>query len=115
MQVIPCNFLKDPQNEDFTILVAGIPLGDVSHHEIEIVDEGRHVHELGGHGWNLLVAELNLVAGTRVIFTNLLNNTLSLMPFDESGMEMQSELVDRMPLNWRKPFKRSSIDDGTLI
>ena len=115
LKVIPCHFLKEPKNEDFTVLVAGVPLAALTHREIELVEEKKHVHELGGQGWSFLVHELGLIGGTRVILTNILNNTLSLMPFDESGMEMRSEIVPRMELNWRKPFKRSPIDDGMLM
>lgn len=94
--------------------MAGIPVGEVTHREIEILDEDRHIHELGGIGWNVLVENEHLIDATKVVFTNLLNNTVSLMPFADSGMELRSENVPRMPLNWRKPFMRSPIDEGLL-
>lgn len=73
------------------------------------------MHEFGGHGWNVLVHDENLFAGTRVVFTNLLNNTLSLMPFAENGLMMRSELVQRMELNRTRPFMRNPVDEGMLI
>ena len=115
MQVIPCNFLSNTDNQQFNILVDGVPAAVVTHREIEILDENRQIHEFGGHGWNVLVQAEHLIAGTRVVFTNLLNNAISLMPFDVSGLEMRSERVPRMPLNWTKPFMRSPIDEGILI
>ena len=115
MKVIPCGFLTQHGNKEFQIVVDGVPLAIMAHREIELPEEDRHVHEFGVKGWNMLVQEFNLDAGTRIIFTNLLNNTLSLMPFDESGFEMRSEIVPRMPLNWKKPFMRSPIDEGMLM
>lgn len=92
-----------------------MPVAAITHRQIEILEENRHVHEFGGHGWNVLVHDENLFAGTRVVFTNLLNNTLSLMPFAENGLMMRSELVQRMELNRTRPFMRNPIDEGMLI
>lgn len=115
MKVIPCNFLTNTVVDEFQVLVSNAPAGEVTHREVQIIDENRHVHEFGGPGWIALLHDLNLNAGTRVVYTNLLNNTVSLMPFDESGLEMRSEVVPRQQLNRRKPFKRSSIDDGMRV
>ncbi|GJZ61797.1 hypothetical protein Tco_0617934 [Tanacetum coccineum] len=48
--------------------------------------------------------------GNRLVFTNLLNNSVSMMPFADSGLGLRFERVPRMPLNHRLTFIRSPID-----
>ena len=87
----------------------------MSHCEIEILDENRVIHVFGGQGWDILTTVENLVVGRRVVFTNLLNNSVSIMPFGGNGLVLRHERVERMVLNWRKPFVKSLIDKGMLI
>ena len=94
------------------MLVSGVLVSTFTHREINIVDEDRDVNVFGGEGWHTLIEHENLVAGTKLVLTNLLNNTVSLMPFLPSGLEMRHEVVERMPLNFRKPFVKSPIDKG---
>nr|GEV75859.1 integrase, catalytic region, zinc finger, CCHC-type, peptidase aspartic, catalytic [Tanacetum cinerariifolium] len=68
-----------------------------------------------GQGWNILVAVENLRVGTKLIFTNLLNNIVSLVPFDDSGIALRSENVPRMPLNQQRPFVKSACDKDKRI
>ena len=85
----------------------------MTHHKIDIVDEGEpapHIHVFAGHDWMNLIAAENIIPGTIMVFTNLLNNSVSLMPFDEAGFQMHQEPVDRMPVNWRKPFVLSPVE-----
>ena len=95
--------------------MTGVLVATVTHREIEIVDEKRVIDVFGGQGWNILTTVENLVVGRRVVFTNLLNNSVSIMPFGDNGLELRHERVERMVLNWRKPFVKSLIDDGMLI
>ena len=86
----------------------------VTHRKIDLLDEQRHVHVFSGQGWHVLVHVQNLLAGSKMVFTNLLNNQVAMMPFDDTGMEMRHDRVERMPLNWRKPFIRVREDKGNL-
>ncbi|GJU30746.1 hypothetical protein Tco_1174335 [Tanacetum coccineum] len=53
---------------------------------------------------------VNNQVGNRLVLTNLLNNTVSIMPFADSGLGLRVERVPRMPLNALVPFIRSPID-----
>lgn len=86
----------------------------VTYRQIRLVDEERDVNVFSGQGWNVLVHVENLLAGRKLVFTNLLNNQVSMMPFGETGMEMRHDRVERMPLNFRKPFIRVRPDKGNL-
>ncbi|GJY83145.1 hypothetical protein Tco_0496521 [Tanacetum coccineum] len=48
----------------------------------------------------------------RLVFTNLLNNSVSMMPFADSGLGLQFERIPCMPLDHLVPFIRSPIDKG---
>nr|GEW97186.1 DNA-binding pseudobarrel domain-containing protein [Tanacetum cinerariifolium] len=61
-------------------------------------------------GWNILAEVENLEVGTKMIFTNLLNNTVLLVPFDDSGIALRLENVPRMPLNQQRSFVKSPCD-----
>ena len=74
-----------------------------------------HVHVFGGQGWMQLIQGEHIEIGTRMVFTNLLNNRLSLMPFDASGLHMCDEVVERMPLDWRKPYVISVLDTKGML
>ncbi|GKC09198.1 hypothetical protein Tco_1000808 [Tanacetum coccineum] len=50
------------------------------------------------------------VLGSRLVFTNLLNNCISMIPFADSGLGLRFERVLRMPLNGLAPFVVSPID-----
>ena len=95
--------------------MCGVLVATVTLRKIKIGDEGLRVHVFGGQGWQILLHHENLVVGTKLVFTNLLNNTLSLMPFLPSGLEMHHEVVERTVLSWRKPFVISSIDKGLIL
>ena len=110
-QPIPSGFLTNTHDSQFRVYVTGVLVATVTHREIEILDENRVIHVFGGQGWNILTTVENLVVGRRVVFTNLLNNSVSIMPFGGNGLELRHERV----LNWRNPFVKSSIDNGMLI
>ena len=113
-QPIPNGFLTNTDNSQFEVLVGGEVVATVTHREITIVDENRDVQMFRGQGWRTLVQLENIVAGTRVVLTNLLNNSVSLMPFLPSGLEMHHDVVERMVLNCRRPFMKSPVDEGLL-
>ncbi|GKC57093.1 hypothetical protein Tco_1084691, partial [Tanacetum coccineum] len=48
--------------------------------------------------------------GNKMVFTNLLNNNVSLVSFDDSGIALRLENVPRMPLNQDIPFVRGPHD-----
>ena len=50
-----------------------------------------------------------------MVFTNLMNNRLSLMPFDLEGLNMRDEVVERMALDWRKPYVISVLDTKGML
>ena len=86
----------------------------VTYREIHLPDEERVVNVFSGQGWNVLVYVEKLLAGMKLVFTNLLNNQVSMMPFGETGMELRHDWVERMPLNGSKPFIRVRPEKGEL-
>lgn len=103
------------QNNQFRVLVSGLLVATVTRREITMVDEDRNVNVFGGQGWNILVHVENLVAGTRLVFTNLLNNNLMMMPFQPSGWEWRHDVVERMVLNSQKRFIMPPAETGLLM
>ena len=86
----------------------------VTYREIHLPDEERVLNVFTGQGWNVLVYVEKLLAGMKLVFTNLLNNQVSMMPFGETGMELRHDWVERMPLNGSKPFIRVRPEKGEL-
>ena len=111
MQVIPRGFWLTSGNPHFRVLVGGIEVATVTRREIHIVEEVTYnVHVFEQQGWQQLIEGENMVPGTRMVFTNLLDNSLALMPFDENGLATRHEVVERMVLNGLKPFVKSPVD-----
>lgn len=99
------------ENPRYRVLIGGNEVATVTHHKVDVVDEDveegaevPHVDVFLGHDWLQLIGAEHIVPGTRMVFTNLLNNSFSLMPFDEAGFQMRHEPVARMEVYWRKPF-----------
>ena len=97
-------------------MVGGIEVASVSLRKVDIVEKDVYnVHVFGGPGWQQLIEVQKMVQGTRMVFTDLFNNTLSLMVFDENGLGTCNEVVERMELNDLKPFVKSPVETkGTL-
>ena len=87
----------------------------MTHRLINQPAENIHGHVFGGQGWHALVEVEHLLNGMRLVFTNILNNSVSMMPFDASGFELRSEIAERLFLNEDNPFMRNPIDKGMLI
>ncbi|GJW93740.1 RNA-directed DNA polymerase, eukaryota [Tanacetum coccineum] len=64
-----------------------------------------------GQGWHILVYVERIKVGSRLVFTNLLNNSISMIPFADSVLGLRFERVPRMPLNGIAPFVVSPIDN----
>ncbi|GKA70181.1 hypothetical protein Tco_0776245 [Tanacetum coccineum] len=72
--------------------------------------QNRHGHVLSRQGWHILVYVERIQVGIRLMFTNLLNNCISMIPFADSGLGLRFERVPRMPLNGHALFVISPID-----
>ncbi|GJU71837.1 hypothetical protein Tco_1263242 [Tanacetum coccineum] len=90
-------------------MVSGIHVSTVTQ-RIIVLPRNRRGHVFSGHEWNILVMVENLQVGNKMVFTNLLNNTVSLVSFDDSGIALRLENVPRMPLNQDLPFDRGPHD-----
>ncbi|GJZ33004.1 carotenoid 9,10(9',10')-cleavage dioxygenase 1-like protein [Tanacetum coccineum] len=62
-------------------------------------------------GWHVLVYVERIEVGSRLVFSNLINNSISMIPFADSGLGLRFEMVPRMPLNGLAPFVVSPIDN----
>ena len=108
--------MLDSGNPQYRVLVGGMEVATVTDLEIEIVEEVTYtVHVFERQGWQQLTEVQNMVRGTRMVFTNLLNNSLSLMPFDENGLGTRHEVCERMVLNYLKLFVKSPVDTKGLL
>nr|GFC64176.1 hypothetical protein [Tanacetum cinerariifolium] len=75
------------------------------------VAQNRHGYVLSGQGWHILVYVERIEVGSRLVFTNFLNNFISVIPFADSGLGLRFERVPRMSLNGLAPFVVSPIDN----
>ena len=108
--------MVDNDNPEYRVLVGGIEVATVTCFKVEIEDENTfNVHVFGGPGWQQLIQSENIVPGTRTVFTNLWNNRLSLMVFDGDGFGTRHEVVERMELNYLKPFVKSPVETKGML
>ncbi|GJR75461.1 RNA-directed DNA polymerase, eukaryota [Tanacetum coccineum] len=107
--ILPFEFLPNLQNNQVAVMVSGIRVSTVTQRTL-VLPRKRQGHVFSGHGWNILVAVENLQIGTKIVFTNLLNNTVLLVPFDDSGIALSLENVPTMPLNQDILFVRRPHD-----
>lgn len=99
---------------EVNIMVGNVLASTVTWRLVEI-NANRHGHVFSGAGWNALVAAENLEPGNRLVFTNLLNNQVSMMPFADNGIGLRLERVERFELSDETPFWRSPIDEGISL
>ncbi|GJY25312.1 hypothetical protein Tco_0400038 [Tanacetum coccineum] len=112
--ILPYQFLPNLEHNQAAVMVSGICVSTMT--QRRVVSPGdRRGHVFSGSGWNILAEVENLEFGTKMIFTNLLNNTVSLVPFDDSGIALRLENVPRMPLNQQRSLVKSPCDKGILI
>lgn len=108
--------MVENDNPQYRILVGGTEVATVTRSKVEIEDEKVYnVHVFGGPGWKQLIQSQNIVPGTRMVFTNLWNNRLSLMVFDGDGFGTRHEVVQRMELNYLKPFVKSPVETKGML
>ena len=102
--------MLDSGNPQYRVLVGGMQVATVT--DLEIVG-GMHVFER--QGWQQLTEVQNMVRGTKMVFTNLLNNSLSLMTFDDNGLGTHHEVCERIVPNDLKPFVKNPADTKGLL
>ncbi|GJR79133.1 hypothetical protein Tco_0149918 [Tanacetum coccineum] len=112
--ILPYQFLANLEHNHVAVMVSGIRVSTVTQRRV-VLPGDRCGHVFTGHGWNILAAVENLGVGTKLIFTNLLNNTVSLVLFDDSDIALRSENVPRMPLNQQCLFVKSPCDKDKRI
>ena len=107
--------MLDSGNPEYRVLVGGMQVATVTDLEIVIVEEDTYsVHVFERQGWQQLTELQNMVRGTRMVFTNLLNNSLSLMTFDDNGLGTHHEVCERMVPNDLKQFVKNQADTKGL-
>lgn len=115
-QFIPWGFLPNDGTSEFRVIVAGMEVATVTRLKVKIVEEGTfNAHRFGGPGWQHLLKVENIVPVTRMVFTKLVNNSLSLMIFDGNGLGKREEVVERMVLNELKPFVKSPVEKKGML
>ncbi|GJS46192.1 hypothetical protein Tco_0596313 [Tanacetum coccineum] len=106
---LPSEFLKHIVNNQVRVMVSNVVASTVTKLRVAL-SNNRYGHIFAGLGWNIFAVIEHLQVGNRLVLTNLLNNTVSIMPFADSGLGLRVERVPRMPLNALVPFIRSPID-----
>ncbi|GJT30850.1 hypothetical protein Tco_0911125 [Tanacetum coccineum] len=91
------------------VMVSGIRVSTVTQRRVDLPGD-RLGHVFSGQGCHILAQVENLEVGKKLIFTNLLNNTVSMVSFNDSGIALRVENVPRMPLNQQRPFVKSPAD-----
>lgn len=115
-QFIPWGFLPNDGTSEFRVIVAGMEVATVTRLKVKIVEECTfNAHRFGGPGWQHLLKVENIVPVTRMVFTKLVNNSLSLMIFDGNGLGKREEVVERMVLNELKPFVKSPVEKKGML
>ncbi|GJT43115.1 hypothetical protein Tco_0951830, partial [Tanacetum coccineum] len=107
--VLPYQFLVNLEHNRVGVMVSGIRVSTVIQRIVDLLDD-RRGHMFSGQGWHILAQVKNLEVGTKLIFTNLLNNIVSMLPFDDSGIALRVENVSRMLLNQQRSFVKSPAD-----
>nr|GEX33320.1 DNA-binding pseudobarrel domain-containing protein [Tanacetum cinerariifolium] len=102
-------FLVNLEHNRLGVMVSGIRVSTVTQHRVDLPGD-RRGHVLYGQEWSILAQVQNLKVGTKLVFKNLLNNTVSLVPLDDSGIALVVENVPRMALNEKRPFVKSPTD-----
>ncbi|GJR68273.1 putative reverse transcriptase domain-containing protein [Tanacetum coccineum] len=107
--VLPYQFLVNLEHNRVGVMVSVIRVSTVTRHTVDLPGD-RRGHVFSRQGWYILTQVENLEVRTKLIFTNLLNNTVSMVPFNDSGIALRVENVPRMPLNQQRPFVKSLVD-----
>ena len=115
-QFIPWGFLPNDGTSEFRVIVAGMEVATVTRLKVKIVEECTfNAHRFEGPGWQHLLKVENIVPVTRMVFTKLVNNSLSLMIFDGNRLGKSEEFVERMVLNELKPFVKSPLEKKGML
>ncbi|GJW32675.1 hypothetical protein Tco_0052707, partial [Tanacetum coccineum] len=112
--IIPALFFPNIVTNQVRFMVSGLLTSTVIMHRVRVA-QNRHRYVLSGQGWHILVYVERIEVGSRLVFTNLLNNSISMITFADSVLGLRFERVPRMPLNGIALFVVSPIDNGTLI
>lgn len=105
--LIPQQFM--PQIKRVRVMVSGWLAATVTQNRIALPGN-THGYVFSGVGWDLLVFLEGLKVGSRMVFTEIGEGTVSMISFADDGLGMRLENIPRVILNDEKPFKKSCID-----
>ncbi|GJV31199.1 hypothetical protein Tco_1391599 [Tanacetum coccineum] len=108
-QILSAQFFPNLVNNRVRVMVSDLLTSTVTLRLVPLA-QNRRGHVLSGQGWHILVYVKSIQVGNRRVFTNLLNNCISMIPFTDSGLGLRFERVIRMPLNGRVSFVINPID-----
>ncbi|GJT67977.1 hypothetical protein Tco_1019457 [Tanacetum coccineum] len=108
--IIPAHFFPNLVTKQVRVMVSDLLTSTVIMRQVRVAPN-RHGYVLSGQGWHILVYVERIKVGSRLVFTNLVNNSISMIPFADSGLGLRFERVPRMPLNGLDPFVVSPIDN----
>nr|GEU28609.1 ribonuclease H-like domain, reverse transcriptase, RNA-dependent DNA polymerase [Tanacetum cinerariifolium] len=109
--IISTYFFPNHVTNQVRVMVSDLLTSTVTMRRV-CVAQNRQGHVLSGQGWHILVYVERIQVGSRLVFTNLLNNYFSMILFADSGLGLRFERIPRMPLNGLAPFVFSPTDKG---
>ena len=116
--MLPGDFLQDIVSKEYDVKVGGMFLATVRHRRVPIPGTGKpakYGNMFSGGGWAEVVESQHLMAGKRVVFTNLGGNSVGLISFASNGLGLGFENIPRTILNHSVPIIRGPLDKGIIL